>query len=279
MATQIASFCRVAAVCMLAPLTPTTAHAQQKITIDGSTGTAPLIGELGKAFTAKTGILVEIGKGLGTRARFEALAAHKIDIAMASHGLNVDDVSRRGMTVHPIAKTAVVFAADESVGATAVTEAQVCAIYDGKHQNWKELGGVELPIVAHVRPDSEVDTEVIRDGLRCLKSMKFPQTVKVMEKSGDMARALTATPGAFGVTSATVVEQSRGKLKALMLDGVTPTEADVSAGRYRLTRDAFLVLHNDASPDVRAFIAFARSADGAAVIRANGAVAVRQPGG
>ncbi len=86
------------------------AAAQQKITIDGSTGTAPLIEALGKAFTAKTNIAVEIGKGLGTKDRLTALADRKIDIAMASHGLNVAEVTARGMAVNRIAMTPVVLA-------------------------------------------------------------------------------------------------------------------------------------------------------------------------
>ena len=85
------------------------AWAQHPITIDGSTGTAPLVAALGKAFTAKTKIAVEVGKGLGTKARFEALSAGKIDIAMASHGLNVADITKRGMTVHRVAMTPVLF--------------------------------------------------------------------------------------------------------------------------------------------------------------------------
>jgi phosphate transport system substrate-binding protein len=250
------------------------AQAQQRILADGSTGTAPLVAALGKAFTATSGIAVEIGKGLGTKARLEALASQKIDIAMASHGLNVAAVTKRGMTVHPIAKTAVVFAVHETAKVSGLTAAQVCAIYEGKHANWSELKGASLAIVAHIRPDSEVDTEVIRAGIGCLKSMKFPPAVKVMAKGGDMARALAATPGAVGVTSATVVEQSKGKLVALTLDDAAPDEASVVAGRYRLVRDAFLVTRNDASAAVKAFIDFVKSTNGAAVIRANGAIAV-----
>lgn len=248
---------------------------QSRILVDGSTGTAPLVAALGKAFADKHGVEVEIGKGLGTKARFEALAGAKIDIAMASHGLNVDEVRRMGFSVVPIAKTPVVFAVHESAKVGNLTHAQICAIYEGNHTNWKELGGPDLTIVAHTRPDSEVDAEVVRAGVSCLSAMKFPAAVKVMERSGDMAKALAATPGAFGMTSATVVEQSEGKVKALTLDGVAANEGNVAAGQYRLTRDAFLVTRNDASPGVKAFIDFVRSTDGAAVIRRNGAMVAK----
>lgn len=270
---------RAAAIGLLAAsialaCTPPTA-AQERIAIDGSTGTAPLVAALGKAFAAKGGAVVEIGKGLGTKARFEALAAEKIDIAMASHGLKVDEVERIGMTVHRIAMTPVVFAVHASAAIAGLADAQLCAIYEGKMRSWRELGGPDLAIVPLTRPDSEVDAEVVRDGIPCLKSLKMPESVKVLQRAGDMAKALAETPGGIGMTSTTVVGQSQGKLKALALNGVEPGEAEIASGRYKLTRDAFLVTRATPAPKVKAFIEFAKSADGAAVIRASGALPVK----
>ena len=158
--------------------------AQQKILIDGSTGTAPLVAALGKAFTAKGGIAVEIGKGLGTRARFEALSAGKIDIAMASHGLDVGAVTKRGMTVHRIAMTPVVFGVHESVKVAGLTDAQVCVVYAGGTRNWKELGGPDLAIAPLTRPESEVDMEVVRGGIGCFKGLKLADGIKSFERAG-----------------------------------------------------------------------------------------------
>jgi len=81
------------------------------------------------------------------------------------------------------------------------------------------------------------------------------------------------TPGSVGVTSATGVEQSGGKVKALALNGIAPSEANVASGKYRLTRDAFLVLGASPKPEAKAFIDFVKSAGGAAIIKANGAIA------
>ena len=93
-----------------------------------------------------------------------------------------------------------------------------------------------------------------------------------MERGGDMARELAATPGAIGMTTTTVADQSSGKIKALSLDGTAPTEANVTAGTYRLVREVFLVVKANAPAAVKSFIAFVKSADGAKVIKANGAI-------
>ncbi len=249
------------------------AVAQQKITIDGSTGTAPLVEALGKAFTAKTNTTVEIGKGLGTKERFAALTDKKIDIAMASHGLDIAAVTARGMAVSRIAMTPVVFGVHETVKVDNLSDAQLCAIFAGSTKTWKDIGGADLAIAAMARPDTEVDAQVARDGVGCLKGVKLPETVKINAGARDMAKALAETPGSLGVTSATVIEQSGGKLKSVALNGIAPSEANVASGKYRLTRDAFLVLGAAPSPQAKAFIDFAKSPDGKAVIKANGAIA------
>ena len=249
------------------------AAAQQKIVIDGSTGTAPLIEALGKAFTAKTSVAVEIGKGLGTKERLAALTDKKIDIAMASHGLDVPAVTAQGMAVSRIAMTPVVFGVHETVKIDNLSDAQLCAIFSNSTKNWKEVGAVDLSIVPMARPDTEVDAQVARDGVSCLKGFKLPDAVKINASARDMAKALAETPGSIGVTSATVVEQSGGKVKSVALNGIAPSEANVAAGKYRLARDAFLILGNSPSAPAKAFIDFVKSPEGKAVIKANGAIA------
>jgi len=73
------------------------------------------------------------------------------------------------------------------------------------------------------------------------------------------------------MTTATVANQSSGKIKA-SLDGIALTEANVTAGTYRLVREVFLVVKVSAPTFVKSFIAFVKSPDGAKVIKANGAI-------
>ena len=249
------------------------ALSQQAIKIDGSTGVAPLVAALAKAYQQREpAVAIEIGKGMGTKARIEALAAGSIDIAMASHGLKVDEITRGGMTVSEIARSPVVFGVNAGVGVEALSDEQICSIYSGQRTNWKDLGGPDLMIAPRTRPDTEVDAEVARDGVKCLKSLKMSEATKVMQRGGDMAAELAAAPGSIGMTTSTVVGQSGGKIRAVALNGVKPDEANVLSGKYGLTREAYFVTKAQASPAVAKFLNFVRGPEGAAVIKANGAI-------
>jgi phosphate transport system substrate-binding protein len=252
------------------------AQASEKIAIDGSTGVMPLAAALAKAFQSRNpGVDVALGSGLGTKARIDALAQEKIDIALASHGLDTAAISGLGMAAHEVARTAVVFAVNAGVPIDNLTTQQICDVYNGQTSNWKALGGPDLAIAARTRPDSEVDAEVVRAGIQCLKGLRKPDTVKVMPRAGDMAKELTATPGAIGMTSMTVVEQSQGRLRAVTIDGVSPSAENVEHKRYGLVREAFFVTKSPPAPAVGRLLEFVRSAEGGEVIRANGAIPVK----
>jgi phosphate transport system substrate-binding protein len=252
------------------------AWGEEKIVLDGSSGMLPLAQALATAYQQRfSDPQVEIGKGLGTGARLQALAEGKIQIALASHGIKPEDVQKGNLNVIEAAKGAIVFAVNASVPLTNITEAQVCDIYSGKVRSWQPLGGSDSPIAVLTRPPTEVDPEVIRAKVRCFKELQEVETAKVMARGGDMAKGLADTPDAIGMTSMTVVEQSGGTVKALTLNGVAPTAEQIKSGRYGLTRDFLFVIMGEPTPPIKKFLDFVLSPDGDRVILANGAVPLR----
>jgi phosphate transport system substrate-binding protein len=252
------------------------AWSEEKIVLDGSSGMLPLARVLASAYQQKfPEPQIEIGKGLGTGARLRALAEDKVHIALASHGIKPEDVETGNLKVIEVAKGAIVFAVNAGVPVTGITEAQVCDIYSGKVTSWQTLGGPDRPIVVLTRPPTEVDPEVIRAKIGCFKDLKEVETAKVLARGGDMAKALTETAHAIGMTTMTVVEQSGGKVKALTLNGVAPTPENAKSGRYFLTRDFLFVTKREPVAAIRKFLDFVLSPDGDRVILANGAVPLR----
>lgn len=248
--------------------------------VDGSNGVMPLVRALADSYVAEVpGAVVTFGEGLGSKARLDSLRAGHMDIALASHGLDTAALRAEGLGVHRIAATPVVFGVHAaSVTLAGLPSARVCDVLAGRETSWRPLGdGRDLPIVVVVRPEAEVDMEVLRDGVACAHDIVITPAARVVEETGDMARALAATDGAIGVTTATVVAQSGGAIRALALDGVAPTPQAVREGRYVLTRSSYLVVRGDAHAGVARFLAFIASPAGQAVLEANGAVGVGAP--
>jgi phosphate transport system substrate-binding protein len=248
----------------------------ETIILDGSTGMLPLAGALAKAYQQKSSDLqIELGKGLGTGARLRAAADGKIHIALASHGIDPDELRKGNLKTIEIAKGAIIFAVNASVPLTQITDSQVCDVYSGKIRNWQSLAKLNAPIVVLTRPPTEVDPEVIRQKIDCFKELKEVETAKVFARGGEMAKALAETIHTIGMTSMTVVEQSGGKVKALILNGVSPVPENVKKGSYFLTRDFLFVTKAEPTPAVKKFLDFVLSPEGDRVISANGAVPLR----
>ena len=263
-------------IALLWALMSSLAWGAEQIVLDGSSGMLPLAKALASAYQQRSpDPQVEIGKGLGTGARLQALAEGKIQIALASHGIKPEDVQKGNLKIIEVAKGAIVFAVNASVPINNITESQICDVYSGKIKNWQPLGGSDNSVTVLTRPPTEVDPEVIRAKVGCFKELKETEAAKVMARGGDMAKALAETPHALGMTSMTVVEQSAGKMKALTLNGTAPTAENVKSGRYFLTRDFLFVIKGEPSGPVKRFLDFVLSPEGDRVIQANGAVPLR----
>jgi phosphate transport system substrate-binding protein len=268
--------CLFAAITLVLFSMPFSTWGAETIVLDGSTGMLPLARALAKAYQEKNpDPRIELGEGLGTGARLRALAEGKIHIALASHGIAADDIQKGNLKVLDVAKGAIIFAVNASVPLTKITDSQVCDVYGGKIRNWQSLAGLNTPITVLTRPPTEVDPEVIRAKIGCFKDLKEVETARVMARGGDMAKALSETPHAIGMTSMTVIEQSGGKVKALVLNEVVPSPENVRNGSYFLTRDFLFVIKADATPGVKKFVDFVLSPAGDRVILDNGAVPLR----
>jgi phosphate transport system substrate-binding protein len=243
-----------------------------QLRIDGSPGVAPLVAALIAPYMkSHPSAPVTIGTELGSSARIAALAEGRIDIAMASHGVDTAALRARGIVAHEIARTAVVFAVGGDVMRTSVTSVVVCDIYSGRLGNWAD----QLGIVPLMRPAAEVDAEVAIAAIPCLKGLTMAPSVMVIERPDDMAAEIASRRGAFGLTSLPYVERSNHRLRALAFDGVAPTPENVANGRYTMIRRAYLLTRAEPEANVRMFLEFVRGAEGARVLRANGAVPSR----
>lgn len=243
--------------------------------IDGSNGVKPLVEAVAIAFQKNyPNIKVIFGEGMNTRARIEALQAGEIDVAMASHGLDIPRFTKQGLQVDWFAKMAIVIGVHEDVRLKKITSSQLCSIYDGTIKNWQELGGQNKLIQALARPSDEVDMEVLQEHLACFLEIEDRPFLQFYQKSGPLAQALSNTSGAIGMTAAVRQAQSNGKIKALAVDGVKPKLRQVDKGKYPFTRNAYLITKGTPDPALKRFLMFFTSKTGQKMLKDNYAIPI-----
>ena len=86
-----------------------------------------------------------------------------------------------------VAKGAVVFAVNETVAVSSLTEQQVCDLYSGQMKSWHGAGGDDHPVMLLTRPPTEVDPEVIRARIACFAAL----TADLVVFDADPRRDLT----------------------------------------------------------------------------------------
>lgn len=257
--------------------------APNSLRIDGSLGMLPLAEALAEAFSARLyrDIPVRVGKGMpGGKARLSALAAREIDIALSSRIPDSSELAVAALVALPIATAAVVVGVQNDVPLNNVSATEACAILGGSIPFWALPSGESLAVRVFLRPESEVDMEVLRSGLGCMRPASRDSAgtvVKVMGRPDQLADSLAHTPGAVGVTTLGILGEYGGQIRALSIDGGIPDEKEIRSGCYPLTRPFILVMRNPPGAAVSAFCDFVRSKEGAAIIRAFGAVPLHIP--
>jgi phosphate transport system substrate-binding protein len=99
---------------------------REQVLIDGARAVMPLAIALAKEYEIRSpdvGFVFETG--LGAVARLEAVIQGKLDIAVATNGLDLAYVSREGMRAHDIARSAVAFAVNSRLPVSDLTRRQI----------------------------------------------------------------------------------------------------------------------------------------------------------
>ena len=130
------------------------AMAADRVVLDGSTGVMPLASALAKAFQARNpGVAFEYGKGLGTRARFQALAEGHVDFVVSSARAAEANLSKQLAIVHNLgpgsyyAEGSVVVLSHETLSDP--SRAATVAV-DARSNDSRTLTELEFPDAKHV---------------------------------------------------------------------------------------------------------------------------------
>ena len=266
-------------VCMMAVLAAAAvvARAQDRLVIDGST----TVGPIAKAFAEfymrqnpNVNITVsESGSGNGAK----ALLNGTCDIACLSRDLK--DTERQAMAekgvkpvAHVVAYDALPLLVHPSNPVKGLTRAQVRDIYTGAVRNWKEVGGVDMPIVVVSRDTNSGTYESFKE-MVLGKDDKICEGAEYAGSNGGIRQRVQMTRGAIGYAGLGFVDRS---VKALEIDGVAPCATSVVEKRYPIARELYLFTNGQPAAGTRAaaFLGLSRTEKGREIIEEIGYVAV-----
>ena len=239
------------------------------VSTDGSTSMEKVIGALSESFMAQnSGVTVNYNP-TGSGSGITAVQEGTCDIGLSSRALK-DEEKSAGLkeTVLAYDGIAIIVHPDNPVSDLSVE--QIAKLYTGEITNWKDVGGNDAEIVLIGREAGSGT----RDGFESITGTKDKcQYRQELTSTGDVITAVSQNPDAIGYASLASVKDS---VKALNVDGVTPSEATIKDGSYKVQRPFVLVTMagKELSPAAQAFFDYAISSDAASIIAKAGAVAV-----
>ena len=210
----------------------------EKLNVSGSTTILPIAEESADAFQAAhpgTSVLVS---GLGSSAGIEAVSAGTAQIGTSSRDLKPEE-GKLGLVDFPIAYDgiAVIVSPDNPVSGLSIQ--QLRAIFSGRTKNWSQVGGQDR-LIELVNRDESSGTREAFQKLVMAKNL-FDPAATVLPGTGQVRDVVARAPGAIGYISLGFVKPrfTSVQVKALKVDGITPSEKTVADHTYPVGR----VLH------------------------------------
>ncbi|MDH4189409.1 MAG: phosphate ABC transporter substrate-binding protein [Betaproteobacteria bacterium] len=249
--------------------------AQETVSIGGAGSMVPLMQALAKPFQAKhaSDTVNVLPNSLGSTGGIKATEAGRIGIGLTGRPLKDNEKGR--LVYRRLGAMPVVIAVHADVPVKSLTQAQLCAIYTGKLNSWKELGGPDTKIVPLTRNEDDSDKEALRQHIGCYRDLREHTNVIVLTKGSEMTGSLANRPGTIGLTTYASVLKSQGRIAAMALDGVAPSLDTVKAGSYRLVKEFAVVTSGQPKGAIKRFLDFTTSPEGDQIMVQAGLVTKR----
>ena len=250
-------------------LLPFSSFAADTITGSGCSVSMPgYLSDLAKAYERETGVKVLILGGGSVRGLTD-LKEGRMDFAASCQSKAPDDP--KDFEYITASWDALVFIVHLSNPVNSITPQQVRDIYEGRIDNWKQLGGPDLSLISVITTPKgssgigEALEKYVLNGKRPL-----PQKNSTMQASSAAIweQLVETMPECFASTG--FGSARKRKVKMLKVNGVAPTRENIVSGKYPYKRPLYIVIRKDARPEVRAFVDYAMSPKGQKLISSLG---------
>jgi len=238
------------------------------VNIVGSTSIQPFAEMLAQAYQdSHPDSYVDV-QGGGSTAGLQAAANGLAQIGMCSRALTPDEATEFQSVV--IARDGLAIVVHSSNPIEGLSRDQIRRIFAGEIHNWTEVGGPDRP----VRPITREEGSGTREAFvkLVMGKVRIARQALTQESNGAVKELVRNDPAGVGFMSLGLVG---GELRAVDVDGVAPTSANVVAGKYPLVRPFLFVTVGKPSEKAQAFIDFVLSPEGQRMIENEGLVAAK----
>ena len=239
-----------------------------KLSLSGSTSMEKVCEALAETFMEKYPDVTVTVEYTGSGAGIESVTNKMVDIGNSSRVLK-DTEKEQGVVENVIAIDGIAVITNNSNEVENLTKEDLIKIYTGEIKNWKELGGKDENIVVLGREAGSGTRGAFEELLGIVDSCVYAGE---LDSTGGVKAKVASTEGTIGYVSLDVVDDT---VKALKLDGVEATEANIKAGSYLLSRPFVMATNGEISVQneiVQTWFDYIKSAEGQEVIKSVGLI-------
>lgn len=233
--------------------------AKQTLTITGSSTVAPVMAEIAKRYeSVNPDIRVDVQTGGSSRGIADARRG-LADIGMISRALKANETDLNG---HLLALDGLAVIVHQDNPTTALSDAQIKAIFTGTMTDWHTLSPPHSGQVTVVSKASGRSTLEVFLAHFNLKESAIKASIIIGDNEQGI-KTVAGNPQAIGYVSIGAAEyqiQQGVPIRALPLNNIAASTANVANGKFPLARELNMVSHGTPTPLAEAFIAYAQSA-------------------
>lgn len=204
------------------------------VSTDGSTSMEKVIGALGEAFQQENEGVTFTYNPTGSGTGIQAVLEDRCDIGLSSRSLKEEEKDQ-GLTETVLAYDGIAVIVNPENSVSDLSVETIAAIYKGEITNWKDAGGTDGEIVLIGREAGSGTRDGFESITETEDACKYRQE---LTSTGDVITTVAGNPNAIGYASLASVSD---EVKAVSVDGVTPSEKTVKDGSYVVQRPFVLV--------------------------------------
>jgi len=248
----------------------TSARNAPTITVVGSTTVLPIVSQAAETYTdLNPKVNIQVSGG-GSTVGIKSVGEGTADIGMASRQVKESERSiYPNLVEHVIAKDGIAVIVHPSNPVEDLTIEQIREIYRGMITNWKQVGGPDLKIVTVGRDSASGTREFFHEHV--MNNEDFRTDMLEKASNAGVKKTVRGTEGAIGYVGLGYVDSS---VKAVKINGVEATVANVRSGQYPISRSLYLYTKGQPIGLVKRFIDFLESGDGQKIVRKEGFVPI-----